>query len=155
MRYQTLWFRNGLAYLPSIGAPPSGMFFEVDPVNAFEPTLESLAEVLDRALPAQPQPLRERSRYGGDWPKQSVVQTAAGYRSWASFAKGSLRIALIETREGWQVSVGEGPSSDDVENRLLDSGASTRDIATVIMEIIAPRPIWKSSAKKPTAREIP
>jgi hypothetical protein len=143
MRYQTIWLRNGRAYLPAIGCPPSGMFFEVDPVTSFELTPVVLERELKAAIDREPVRLPERSRAGGSWPKQSVVQQAAMFKSWKTFAKAALRIALVETESAWVVAVGEGESPEDVESVTLSRDASLGELAGTVWEIINRRTIWR------------
>ena len=142
MRYQTIWFRDGKAYLPTIGSPPSGMFFELDPVETLEPTPERIEAAITAALQRPTVPLKERSRFDTDWPKQSVVQLAAGYKSWKSFVERALRIALVEAPDGWHVAVGEGASTQDVEDVKMPATSTPRELAARVKEVASQRKIW-------------
>jgi hypothetical protein len=144
MRYQTIWFRAGKAYLPTIGSPPSGMFFELDPVEIVEPNSERLEAAVTAALQRSAVPLKERSRFDPDWPKQSVVQMAAGYKSWRSFVQRALRIALIEAPDGWHVAVGEGTSAQDVEDVRMPVTSTTQELAGCVREVASRRQIWRA-----------
>lgn len=142
-RYQTLWFRRGKLFLPSIGRTPSGMFFEVAPVKVLEPQNEVLCRELERSLSAPPQVVPDRPRYGGGWPTISVVQAAAGLESWSSFAKRALGIAIIETPAKWQLSAGKGTSQEDVENVELEKTVPLSQLADEVMALADRWPIWR------------
>jgi hypothetical protein len=144
MKYQTVWFRKGKAFLPTIGTPPSGMFFEVEPVTVLEPTVDSIEEALRGALQRPAVRVSERSRFDSTWPKESVVQARAGFSSWKAFAKAALSIAVMEAPDCWHISVGEGASPDTVEDVRLPLASSPRDLAKAILEIAGRRPLWRS-----------
>jgi hypothetical protein len=98
MRYHTIWFRSGKAYVPTIGSPPSGMFFELDPVEAIEPGEGQVERAVQAALLRPAVAIKERSRFDDDWPKHSVVQVAAGYKSWKSFVRNAPHLAASVAR---------------------------------------------------------
>ena len=145
MRYQTIWFRKGRALVPTIGSPPSGMFFELEPVAVIEPTTEAIEVVLTAAFARQPVSLPERSRFDPGWPKQSVVQVKAGYKSWRSFVQRALRIALIEAPDGWHLAIGEGASPQDVEDISMPVNVTLRQLAEQVMEVASRRGIWREA----------
>lgn len=142
MRYQPIWFRGGKAYVPTIGSPPSGMFFELDPVMVLDPSPEAIEGALRSALDRIPVAMPERSRFGGGWPSESVVQRKAAYKTWKAFAKSALSVALLELPGNWQISVGEGSSPETVEEVSVPMNATYRHVAEEIMRIAARRPIW-------------
>jgi hypothetical protein len=119
------------------------MFFEVEPVTAVTPTVDEIEASLKAALAKPHVRLPERSRFDSTWPKQSVVQAKAGFRSWKSFVRSALHIALIETTEGWHVTVGEGPSAEDVEDITLDAGSTPRHLAEAVLEVASRRTLWR------------
>jgi hypothetical protein len=143
MRYQTIWFRAGKAYLPTIGQPPSGLFFELDPVAVIdEPSVESLEHALGRALETPPVPVRERSPFASDWP-DSVIQVRAGFKSWRSFAQAALNISLGRTEEVWFITTFEGPSKEEVETKTLPKNSSLSQLAEATMEVASRRTLWR------------
>jgi len=144
MRYQTVWFRKGKAFFPTIGSPPSGMFFELEPVAVLDPTVDSIEEALHAALQREPVRIPERSRFDTTWPKESVVQVRAGFSSWKAFAKSALSMAVMEAPDSWHISVGEGASPDTVEDVRLPLAAAPRQIAEAILEVAERRPVWRS-----------
>lgn len=129
-------------YLPTIGKTPSGLLYEADPVQVLEPQATTLATALEVALSRPPLAIP-------DWPDfqgasgQSVVQVAAGFKSWRSFAKAALGIALIDDGDRWQVSVGEGLTQGDVETLTMERGAAPYMIAESITEIANRRTLWQ------------
>jgi hypothetical protein len=124
-----------------MGQAPSGLFYEIEPVAILEPTQHALADVLAKRLSAMPQPVREW--YRGDPPMKSVVHAAAKSRSWSAFARQSLRLALIETDEFWEVSVGEGPTPADAERQRLPRTSLPSDLAEAVLEVAKRRTIWR------------
>ena len=124
-----------------MGQAPSGLLYEIEPVAILEPTQHALADALAKRLSALPQPVREW--YRGDPPMKSAVQGAAKSRSWVAFARQSLRFALIETDEFWEVSVGEGSSSADAERKRLPRTSLPSDLVEAVLEVAQRRTIWR------------
>jgi hypothetical protein len=139
-RYQSLAFYGGRAFIPTMGKAPSGLLWEVEPVTVLTPERQALAAVFGHRLVVEPKAVKDWSR--GDPPGKSVVQVAAKCRSWIAFARGSLRFALIESDESWQVSVSEGPTPDDVENRYLPAASGPEELASAVMDVAQKRTIW-------------
>jgi hypothetical protein len=144
-RYQSLALHDGHAFVPTMGKAPSGLLREIDPVAILEPTQVALTDVLAKRLSTAPHPVREW--YRGEPPMKSVVQVAAKSRSWLAFARHSLRFALIETDEFWEVSVGEGPTPADVEQKRLAPSSVPSDLAAAVLEIAQRRPIWQKDPR--------
>ena len=143
-RYQTIWFRKGRVYLPTIGKTPSGLFYETEPVKVLDPDPSAIAAGLDAALRSAPTAIPDWPQYQGSG-GQSVVQIAAGFKSWSAFAKRALGIALIDDGKRWQLSIGEGGAQEDAENVFLDRAASAQQIADAIVAASERRPLWRES----------
>ncbi len=139
-RYQSLAFYAGRVYIPTMGKAPSGLLWEVDPVAVLVPEHQALASAIGTHLMAEPKAVQDLSP--GDPPGKSVVQVAAKCRSWIAFARRSLRFALIETDESWQVSVGEGPTPDDVEESHLPPLSGPDELAGAVLDVAQRRRIW-------------
>ncbi len=140
--YQTIWLRSGRAYIPTIARPPSGVFFEVEPVEIIEPVQQAFVTAVRRCLSGTFVRVRERDRFvSTDWP-MSVVQKAAGFRSWRGFARQCLSMALIRNADKWQVSVGDG-GADEVESVVMPMESSVDSIAEIMAEISERHPQWK------------
>ena len=144
IRYQTMWLRGGNLYVPTIGRPPSGVFFEIDPVLTLAPTRDSLNYVVERCISRHYAVIKERDRFSPeDWPKMSVVQKAAGAKTWKAFAKNSLSLAMIGVDTGWEISVGQGNDPADVETIRLGPVAGQDELVEELLNVIVRRPIWK------------
>jgi len=144
-RYQSLAMFGRHVFVPTMGKAPSGLLREIDPIAILEPTQEALSAILSERLDTKPITVREW--YRGDPPLASVVQLAAKCRSWIGFARQSLRFALIETEDFWEVSVGEGASPDDVERKRLPREALPHDLARVVLEVAQRRPVWQAGPR--------
>jgi hypothetical protein len=140
-RYQSLALYRGQAYVPTIGEPPSGTFWEVDPVAVVEASEAELAPVLTERL-AQGH-VRIKEWYRGDPPRKSVVQVAARSRSWIGFARRSVRFSLFRAEAFWSLGVGEGPQADYVENHHLPLEATGAELTRAILAVAAQRPLWR------------
>jgi hypothetical protein len=140
-RYQTLALYRGRAYVPTIGMTPAGVIREIEPVAVTEPTHKALVSALADRLVRRPVEVPEWLR--GSRPLTNAVQLAAKSRSWIGFARRSLRFALIETEEGWEVSVGEGSSPDDVEQATLPRSSGPEVLAGAVLEVASRREVWR------------
>jgi hypothetical protein len=139
-RYQSLALYRGRAYVPTMGKTPMGLLREIEPVAVLEPTREGLVSVLADRLVRKPAEVPEWFR--GDKPLKNAVQAAAKSRSWIGFARGSLRFALIEADNLWQVSVAEGPSPDDVEKVSLPRASGPGTLTETVLEVASRRGGW-------------
>ena len=140
--YQTIWLRSGKAYIPTIGRPPSGMFFELEPVEIIEPTRDAFGMAVSRCRSGTFVRVRERDRFvAADWP-MSVVQRAAGFRSWRSFARKCLSLALVRGADKWQITAGEG-GENDAETVSLAFDSSDELIVEAMVAISEHYTQWK------------
>lgn len=140
-RYQSLALYRGRAYVPTMGMTPMGVLREIEPVAIIEPTHERLVSVLADRLGHRPAEVPEW--FPGDRPLKNAVQVAAKSRSWIGFARRSLRFALIETDEAWDLSVGEGPSPEDAEQARLPRTSGPEALARAVLEVASRRGGWQ------------
>lgn len=140
-RYQSLALYRGRAYVPTMGMTPMGVLREIEPVAIIEPTHKGLVSVLVDRLGNSPAEVSEW--IPGESRSKNAVQVAAKSRSWIGFARRSLRFALIETDEAWEVSVGEGPSPDDVEQASLPRTSGPEALAGAVLKVAARRGGWQ------------
>lgn len=144
LQYLVLWFHDGEVLLPTIAKTSDGMAMEVDPVQRLEATLDGIGPALAGAVAATPQTIPHPDP--ASWPR-SVVQKAAGERSWRAFARTALAVVLVKDPAGWEVSgVVQGPRRTDervIESRRLSSQCSATQLTHAVLELAARADIWK------------
>jgi hypothetical protein len=114
------------------------MFFEVDPVEILPANREGLRKAVEACLTRSFVQIPERDRFASaDWPSASVVQRAAGFRTWKGFAAKSLSVALIGSEKHWEISIGKGNDPSDVELVRLDRQADTDALVASLEQLIS------------------